>query len=83
MRYYSVQFCDSRKGWQDLDKLASTSQKVANNRAKAVAEHHHLQTRTIRKPKGWVPDSDKEVYKDWCLGFSLTDEIRQSRQSKK
>lgn len=43
------------RGWTDLPTLIAEHKAVANNYARSFAEAHHVATRTIRKPHGWVP----------------------------
>lgn len=54
-RFYCVQWCHVRRGWIDLPSLASKSEKEANDAAEQFAKTNGVVTRTIRKPKGWVP----------------------------
>lgn len=58
-RYYCPQYCDSRRGWTNIKSLASLSFHVANQGAKTFAEQHRVVTRTIKKPKGWIPDTQE------------------------
>jgi hypothetical protein len=56
-RYYCPQWCHDKKGWIDIDSLASKKEKEANDAAKEFAEIHKVVTRTIRKPHGWNPSN--------------------------
>jgi hypothetical protein len=54
-RYYSVQWCHSKRGWLDLASLASLKKKEAEDASEEFALRWKVATRVIRKPHGWTP----------------------------
>ena len=84
MRYYCPQYSDSRRGWVDVEALASASLKEANDWAKAVAERQMVVTRVIRKPKGWVPNPEaKAAVHSGSFEFDIGKEAQEARKNKR
>lgn len=83
MRYYCPQYSDSRRGWVDVESLASKSKKEADAGALAVAEKLTVVTRVIRKPNGWVPNPDaKAELPSGGFGLSIVSQVKEARKIK-
>lgn len=60
-RLYAVQIHDYRGGWKDYG-VYSAKEKKCNDVAKAYAKANIQATRTIRKPKGFVPFPGSTIF---------------------
>ena len=63
-RFYVVQRCDDRGGWEDCPELPPFDKEHEAIRASEIYEPKNKSffrkyaTRTIRKPKGWTPTEE-------------------------
>lgn len=74
MRYYSAQFCDSKKGWIDCG-FFSLKEKEVDSFCEVYAKRHLIATRTHKKPKGFVPNSVVVTLGNSDIPFSLSRKV--------
>ncbi len=83
MRYYSAQFCNSKKGCTDCG-FFSTKQKEVDSFCEIYAKRHLVSTRTHKKPNGFVPTNNIVItLGNSDMPFSISNQIKESRKDKK